>query len=336
MWPRDGALVAYGLDLSGYQMNQFYLFCAKILEKDGYFLHKYTPCGSLGSSWHPWQKGGREQLPIQEDETALVIWSLWKHFEIYKDVDFIRPLYNCLVRKAADFMMNYRDLHTGLPLPSFDLWEERQGVLTFTVSAVFGGLMAASNFAQAFGEVDLAKEYLQGANKMREAMEKHLYLPEKKRFARMVNFKEDGEIEIDATIDASLYALFAFGAYLPEDEKVKSTMEQLIERLSIGEGICRYENDSYFRKEDVSNPWIITTLWKAQYFIAKAKTKVELEESLKTIEWVTKRALPSGCLAEQIDAKTNAPTSVSPLTWSHGTYITTIKEYLNKLKELEK
>lgn len=54
MWPRDGALTANALDMAGYTIaTYFYNFCAKIIEKEGYLLHKYTPSGFLASSWHP-------------------------------------------------------------------------------------------------------------------------------------------------------------------------------------------------------------------------------------------------------------------------------------------
>lgn len=339
MWPRDGALVAYGLDLAGYGLTEnFYSFCAGIIEEDGYFLHKYTPSGSLGSSWHPWLTENKPQIPIQEDETALVLWALWNHYRIFKNADFIKLLYKPLIKKAADFMMNYRDLKTGLPLPSYDLWEERQGVLTFTASAVYGGLMAASHFAEEFGEIELAEEYAKGAFRLREAMEQYLYLKEEKRFARMINFHKDGSRDIDATVDASLYGIFAFGVYSPEDEKVKSTMDQVHERLwnrTTG-GVIRYENDPYYRKDQgSSNPWFVTTLWLAEYSIACAKEKNDLRKAEELMEWVADHALPSGVLGEQVNPETNEPISVSPLTWSHGTFIATVQEYLNKLLELE-
>ena len=333
MWPRDGALVAHGLDLAGYQSTQtFYNFCARILEKDGYFLHKYTPSGSQGSSWHPWIKNQKAQLPIQEDETALVIWALWNHFKIFKDLEFIKPLYSSFIKKAADFMMNYRDLKTSLPLPSFDLWEERQGILTFTVSTVYAGLIAASHFAKAFGETSLGDEYAQGAAKIRQAMDQYLYLEKEKRFARMIHINQDGSLEIDKTIDASLYAIFAFGVYKADDEKVKSTMDQVIDALMVGGGLIRYENDPYYREGEQSNPWFVTTLWLAQYYIAIANTKEELNKALEIFNWVADHALPSGVLAEQVNPNTNEPISVSPLTWSHGTFIAAIQEYLKKSK----
>ena len=338
MWPRDGAMVSYALTLAGYDTANFFRFCEKIMQKEGYFLHKYSPTGALGSSWHPWVKDHKAQLPIQEDETALVIWALWHHYNRFKDLELIRYLYEPLIKKAADFMMNYRNLETGLPLPSFDLWEERQGILTFTASAVYGGLMAASHFAEEFGETGLAKDYAEGAKKMRQGMDKHLYLPDEQRFARMIQRKQDETIDIDAAIDASLYGIFAFGAYKPDEMPVQNTMRQIFETLEVNGGICRYLNDSYYRDNDqsLSNPWFITTLWKAQYLAASAKTSEDLKAPLAVLEWIADKALPSGVLAEQLHPETLQPISVSPLTWSHGSYIIAVQEYLNKRLEIEK
>ena len=33
-------------------------------------------------------------------------------------------------------------------------------------------------------------------------------------------------------------------------------------------------------------------------------------------------------MAEQVNPYTNAPLSVSPLTWSHATLVTTVREYV--------
>ena len=343
MWPRDGALVAYALDLAGYSelSRRFFSFCADVVHRDGYFLHKYTPSGHLGSSWHPWMENDSPQLPIQEDETALVVWALWNHYLSNKDIEFIKPLYRPLIKNAADFMIKYRDPETKLPLPSHDLWEERQGIHTFTVGAVYGGLMAAANFAEAFGQTEISDSYRQGASEIRDAMDKYLYLPQENRFARMINLKENGEMEVDATVDASLYGIFAFGAYEADDEKVTSTMDQVYQKLwcktDVG-GLARYENDYYHRVsyELPGNPWFVTTLWLAQYYIAMAKSKDELDKAIKIMEWVADRTLQSGVLAEQVNPYTNEPISVSPLTWSHASFVMVVQEYMNKLMGVEK
>ena len=340
MWTRDGSLIANALDMAGYGITvNYYQFCQEIIEKGGYFLHKYTPSGSLASSWHPWEKDNKPQLPIQEDETALVIWALWIHFKKFRNVEFIKTLYKPLIKLAADFMMNYRNPATELPLPSYDLWEERQGVLTYTVSTVYGGLQAAANFAEMFGELELAREYREGAASIRHGMEKHLWLKKEKRFARMVNFPKEGAPEVDKTIDSSLFALFAFGVYEADDPKVESTMKQVIDALwckSESGGLARYEDDPYYRQsEDVpGNPWFVTTLWLAQYYIAISKNVKDLEEAMKLLEWTADHALPSGVLAEQVHPNTHEPLSVSPLTWSHASFIATVQHYLDKYTEI--
>ncbi|HCI81118.1 MAG TPA: glycoside hydrolase family 15 protein, partial [Ktedonobacter sp.] len=162
MWPRDGALVANAMSHAGYSeiTRDFYDFCNAVLTPDGYLLHKYNPDRSWGSSWQAWiGADGKPQLPIQEDETALVLYSLWQHYTIFHDVEFVAPHYRTLVTPAADFMVSYREPHTNLPEASYDLWEERRGILSYTTAAVYAGLDAAANFSMIFGEEELMNKY---------------------------------------------------------------------------------------------------------------------------------------------------------------------------------
>lgn len=88
VWPRDGALVANALDLAGYgePSRRFFEFCAGILPSDRpFFLQKYCPDGSPGASWHPWIANGEPEIPCQQDSTALVLWSIGKHYDRWKD-----------------------------------------------------------------------------------------------------------------------------------------------------------------------------------------------------------------------------------------------------------
>ena len=179
MWPRDGALVANALSHSGYGdiTAAFFHFCANSITRDGYLLHKYTPEGALGSSWHPWMApDGKLQLPIQEDETALVVYALWQHYTIFHEVEFVRPLYRPLVKAAADFMVGFREPHTRLPAPSWDLWEERHGIHSYTVAAVYAGLMSAAHFATEFGETEIADQRTpEAAQEIQDAARQYLW-----------------------------------------------------------------------------------------------------------------------------------------------------------------
>ena len=369
MWPRDGALVANALDLAGFPdlARWFYQFCAKVITAEGYFLHKYNPDGSPASSWHPWVLKGQQSMPIQEDETALVVWALWRHYYRYRDIEFIRPLWVDVVQKAADFMVRYRDPRTGLPLPSYDLWEERWGVHAFTVATVYGGLKAAHNFAVAFGDRQRAEIYAKAAEEVKAGAARYLFSQKLDRFVRRLvnrdvprppdspNYQETSPLtapvqqtaeqlfEIDETIDASLYAISKFHLFEADDPRVCSTMRAVEQKLwvktSVG-GVARYENDYYHRvSNDIAsvpgNPWFICTLWLADYYIARARTLDELKAALPIFQWTADHALASGVLAEQVDPYTNAPISVSPLTWSHATVVSTIIKYLEKLEELQ-
>ncbi|HLZ06963.1 MAG TPA: glycoside hydrolase family 15 protein, partial [Chloroflexota bacterium] len=252
VWPRDGSLVTSALISAGFAApsRAFLNFCARVLTNEGYFLHKYNADGSLASSWLPWYADNQAELPIQEDETALVLWVLWRYFEQFHEVEVVKPLYRDLVTRAADFLVRYRDSESRLPEPSWDLWEERRGIQAWTTAATWAGLEAAANFADAFGEFDRRDSYRGAAADIKQATDIHLWNETAGRFARMVTPLPDGQFEADLTVDASLAGLFLFGMYSASDPRVSRTMEAVRNALwiktSVG-GIARYENDSYQR-----------------------------------------------------------------------------------------
>lgn len=341
MWPRDGAFVASALIQAGYSelSRRFFQFCARVIEPEGFLLHKFSPDGSIGSSWHPWWREGHPELPIQQDETALVLWAIWRHFEQFHDVEFIKPLYRDLIIRAAEFLIQYRNEQTKLPEPSYDLWEEHRGIFTFTVSTVIAGLRAAANFAEAFGAIELSAKYRGAAQEMAKALRGHLFHRDLNRFARGATLTPSGDYHLDTTVDASLVALWYFDIFPPEDPLVEATMQAVLERLWVDTpigGLARYEGDAYHRvaHRDLQgipgNPWFICTLWWAQYLIACAEEVADLEEPLTLLEWVTDHALPSGVLAEQVNPFTGEPLSVSPLTWSHAEFVVTAHKWLEK------
>jgi GH15 family glucan-1,4-alpha-glucosidase len=346
MWPRDGALVANALSHSGYGeiTRSFFHFCARVMTREGYLLHKFTPAGALGSSWQPWvDERGQPELPIQEDETALVVYSLWQHYQLFRDVEFVRPLYRPLVKAAADFLVRFREPHTGLPASSWDLWEERRGIHAYTVAAVYAGLCAAANFAAAFGEDELARRYTDAAEEIKAATRKHLWHDGAGRFVRRVTVQPDGTVEPDMTLDSSITGLYQFDMFPADSEEIRRTMDAIQERLTVKSavgGVARYENDYYHQvSHDIGsvpgNPWFICSCWLAEYVVARARNLEELRAAIPLLEWVEQRALPSGVLAEQINPYTDEPLSVSPLTWSHAEYVAAVRWYAGKHRRFE-
>ncbi|MGO4372301.1 glycoside hydrolase family 15 protein, partial [Paenibacillus sp. MCAF20] len=104
-------------------------------------------------------------------------------------------------------------------------------------------------------------------------------------------------------------------------------------------GIARYTNDYYFQQSGEidkvpGNPWIICTLWVANFEIDSAKSIEELEGAKNTLQWVSDHALQSGLLPEQLNPYDGTPLSVAPLTWSHATFVQSVSKYAAKYKSL--
>ncbi len=345
MWGRDGAFVAAAMAKSGYAevCRRFFNFCSSVLSDEGYLFQHYNSDGSQASNWHPWIQDGKVVLPIQEDSTALVIWALWMHFECTKDIEFIRPLYTPLITRSADFLVTHRDAETLLPIASYDLWEERYGVHTFTVAAVIAGLQAAANFAKTFRDHTLATAYEAAAVEIKNALTKYLYHPKLKRYARS-GYRKNAGYELDEVLDVSLAGLVSLGVLDAHDLKVAQTMEAIREQLWVKTpvgGFARYQNDSYQAtsgnsKDFPGNPWVIATLWVAEYLIARAQTVDQLHEAIPYLEWCAKNSLTSGILAEQIHPMNARPLSVSPLTWSHSAFVSTVLQYVQIFNSFQK
>src|SRR5260370_35538900 len=222
----------------------------------------------MASNGRAWVGDGKEVLPIQEDSTALILWALWLHYECSRDVEFIRPLYETLILKSANFLVAHRDSDTRLPIPSYDLWEERYGVHSYTVAAVIAGLRGAASFARVFQDASRAETYDTVADQMAAGVVKHLFHAGHQRYARS-GYRSEAGYELDEVIDVSLLGLATLGALPLDDSRIVAKVEaghrQLTLETPLG-GPARYQNDRYQRAEGVpgSGPGdhrIIPRLW---------------------------------------------------------------------------
>ncbi len=337
VWPRDACFAAWSFDMAGFYdvSKRFYTFASDVLTEEGYVLHKYQPDHSLGSSWHPWVKDGKRQLAIQEDETAILLIGLWEHYIRAKDLEFVESVYNSFIKKAAEFMIRYKNMHTGLPLPSYDLWEEKYSVSPFTASLVYGGLMAAGHFAKTLGKEEDTKKFYGEAEIIRKAIMFLLWDESGKYFFKLVGDKLERDTNLDAS---SFYGPFRFGILSPDDPRMKEAFNVLSTRLKRGipiGGFARYENDAYAHVpgSSVGNPWFVVSLWFTQYKIAIANSVADLESVVADIEWVV-RFSKSGMMPEQLNPYTGEGISATPLTWSHSEFVRTVIEYDKKMKSL--
>ena len=155
-------------------------------------------------------------------------------------------------------------------------------------------------------------------------------------FTKGIYYDDDDNMQFDNTIDSSTaYALFEYKILEINDPRLTRTVDKTLEKLwnkSGCGGLCRYENDQYYRYENSpENPWFVCTMWLAEYHIAKATTLDELERANELFLWTVDKALSPGTLSEQINPNTCEPLSVAPLTWSHAGFIIAVIKYLDRI-----
>jgi GH15 family glucan-1,4-alpha-glucosidase len=334
VWPRDGAYAMWPLIRLGYtdEPRAFFKFCADIATNEGYLMHKYQPDRSIGSTWHPLVHGKRRELAIQEDETAIIIVLLGEYLDYSKDEDFVKEMFENFVVKSANFMASYIDKETGLPHASYDLWEEKFLTTTYSTAIIYQALIVACELAEKFGRSKQQDLWLKTAQYILSSQDSFLD-PDTETYRKGFLLQPDGTLKFDNTIDiSSMYAVMTY-SYYDEDhlhtfhKAAGKAIDKLLDAFPAG-GAPRYENDGYFRvSEDFpGNPWIISSLWIAQYYIRCNR----YDEAADILSWVQSHALPSGVLPEQIHPVDGSPVSVTPLVWSHAEYINTVLDLAYK------
>ncbi|HVI60585.1 MAG TPA: glycoside hydrolase family 15 protein [Candidatus Saccharimonadales bacterium] len=333
-WPRDAAYALWPLIRLGHfdEARQFLDFARDTMHKDGYLMHKYQPDRAIGSTWHPLIHGRNKELAIQEDETASVVFMIGELYEAQADKTLVENLYRTFVAPAAGFMSRFIDEQTGLPHASYDLWEEKFLTSTYTVCAVIAGLETAAKLAKVVDQPDDAVRWQRAADGIRGNLDK-LYHADG-YFVKGFLLQDDGTLQYDNTLDiSSLYGPYMYAGLPFSDQRLTSTAKHVEERLmnsSPSGGVLRYEHDNYFltKHQYKGNPWIVSSLWLAQYFASAGQTA----KAKRLLEWSLERELPSGALSEQFDPETGAPLGVTPLVWSHAELVNTLLDLSKTLK----
>lgn len=246
-----------------------------------------------------------------------------------RDYDFASELYDTLIRPAANFMSEFIDAETQLPHASYDLWEEKFLTSTYSTAVTYRALLVAAHFADKFGHHD---DHLKWNRVSRTILDKAnvFYDDSLGYYVKGYLLNDKKELDYDTTLDiSSFYGVTTFGLLKHSDiKKVVSTAKKIESELldvSPSGGTSRYSDDNYFRSDPPyrGNPWIVTTLWMAQFYVHVKKHR----KAKHYIDWAISKSLPSGVLSEQINPETSKPTSVAPLIWSHAELINSILDY---------
>jgi GH15 family glucan-1,4-alpha-glucosidase len=339
VWPRDLGYVVLSFlaarrgDLAVPALR----WLAREQAPEGLWLQRYWTDGSLAPSW------GLHQL----DETGMVVFAYEAAWRELGDAALDRELWPS-ARAAADFLCNFLDEETGLPLPSVDLWEQTDGQHSYSAAATYGGLAAASAMASRH-EPALAARYRETAERVRSGIEDHLWSDEHGRYLRsrwVGRSDELGETppkvfdrplryptravrsvdREDGRVDSSLLGLsWPFRAVDPDSPRMRATVEAVARGLRLEDGgVLRHEDDDYAG----GNPWLISTLW-----LGLAGRQAGNENSHReAIAYALDRQTPLGLLPEQV-TRDGHPAWAVPLGWSHAMLILAARPELSLVRD---
>ncbi|MCD9025602.1 glycoside hydrolase family 15 protein [Cohnella silvisoli] len=331
-WGRDAAFVTTAFNKAGLGAlsEKFYDWSITAQEPDGSWQQRHYNDGSLAPSWG-----------LQMDEGASLLWGMWEYYiHSGKREAFLERMWPA-VEKGAAFLFQQLDQDTGLPLPSRDLWEEREAEHTYSAAAVYGGLTAAAAFARRKGKEDLSAQWEEAAQDIASAIESRCWNESKGSYYRGLKLtvsKETYEaaiargeggfvqqrdkgyenyiLDVDPIVDVSLLGISVPFDAVPVDHprmvQTADAIERLLTSPNIG-GIRRYENDGYIG----GNPWILTTLWLCHYRTLQGR----YEDARQLLDYAIKHVTSSGLLPEQVDRNTGETAWVVPLTWSHAMFV---------------
>lgn len=326
-WPRDAAYAIWPLIRLGIygEAIKFFDFARDTMHRDGYLMHKYQPDRAIGSTWHPLIHNRAKELAIQEDETATVLYMIGEYFHASNDRIYVENIFDSFILPCANFLSNFIDSATGLPHASYDLWEEKFLTSTYTACTVIAGLEATADIADMLerSQADVVR-WRHAADTIRNNLGA-LYHPDG-YFRKGLLVQPDGSIVYDDTLDISnLYGPYMYAKLPLDDPRMISTLfhveKRLLNTTPIG-GVIRNENDGYFltKPQYKGNPWVVCSLWLAQYFGSLG----QFDKAQELIKWSISRANPSGALSEQFDPETGVAIGVTPLVWSHAELINTL------------
>lgn len=319
-WPRDAVFIAKAFDEIGMEkeVDKFYLnFCKNTQSRNGMWEQRFYTDGNLAPAWG-----------YQIDETASVVYGIYEHYLHTQNIEFIKNSIN-MCNKAIKYLEKYLEevLKNENILASYDLWEENVGIHTYSLASIYAAFAAKIEINKVY-KIELEKENTKRLQidqlieeekrleenlvKIKDYIVKNLYDDKKKSFVR----NKDGKIDISL-----LGLVYPFKLFSSKEKKITNTIERMDMTIrTYTGGYLRYEKDNYCG----GNPWVISNLWMANYYLDKGQKK-KAEECFK---FAVNSATPNGFLPEQVDNSTMKAKWVIGLGWSHAMFITTLSRLM--------
>ena len=236
-----------------------------------------------------------------------------------------------LVRSDLQFTFEHWDE------PSFDMWEEENGLHYYTLCLSSAALQAGADWLEGRGESALAGSYRAEADMIRRRLDGY-WLPEAGYYrSRVLADGAHSTKELDiSVILAAIHTLGEGPTHSVRDPHMHATLQRLEELFDAvypinrnrpagtGPAMGRYAGDVYFS----GGAYYFSTLGAAEFcFLAAAHSgegSAWIRRGDAFLETVRRYTPANGELSEQFDQRTGAQTSARHLAWSYAAFISCV------------
>lgn len=311
-WFRDGAYIAYAMDLVGEHdsSHRFHEWAAAIVNARANKVRR-----AVAKAKHDKPLAPSDVLHTRYTVEGVEVTADWPNFQLdgfgtwlwalnEHDYRTGRNLSEGL-RSAAALVADY--LAALWTRPCYDCWEEYpDSVHTHTLAAIHGGLTAHQAVDGTDHQATLASVA-------------ELIFDKTKRNGHFVKFPGSD------VVDASLLGLVVpYRVVDSTDPAMLATVAQIEATLRKGVGVHRYAADTYYG----GGEWLLLTCWLAWYYLERG----DYGGAETAMRWVETRATKEGYLPEQIPENLNNSACyepwrqrwgdvATPLLWSHAMYL---------------
>jgi glucoamylase len=278
--------------------------------------------GSLDIS--SWSRPQHDGAPLRA--LAVLRWARGRAF----DADLSGQVSKLVLSDLAFTFTNWQT-------PSFDIWEEENGLHYYTLCVSAAALHDGAAWLAAVGEINLANAYGAEARKIYRALDGYWLADAGYYRSRVLASGVRSTKELDiAVILAAIHALGEGTLHTVHDPRVQATLTRLEALFDAaypinrnrpplnGPAMGRYAGDVYFS----GGAYYFSTLGAAEFCFLAAAHGTERsawiargDGFLATVRAYTP---PSGELSEQFDQRTGAQTSARHLAWSYAAFISCV------------
>lgn len=176
-WPRDGAYFNHVLDMLGLHdwvatHNRWYADLQRGPD-DPPPAGLDIPVGSWAMNYYADGTVGGP-IPWEIDETALAAWTLYDHYAVTGDEDYLHDVYPA-IRRTAELFVDHVDEDTGLPAPAHEDDNVLKSQTVVGAGAVWLALDAAAEAASVVGREGDQHRYEARRDELAAAIDDHLW-----------------------------------------------------------------------------------------------------------------------------------------------------------------